>query len=40
MAADAEWDASQKRPAVMLGFIVAFGATVAINVLIYAPRRE
>ena len=29
-----EWDPSQQRPAVMLGFIVAFGATVAINALI------
>jgi len=33
-----EWHPSQQRPAVMLGFIVAFGATVAINVLV-GPRR-
>jgi len=33
-----EWDPSQQRPAVMLGFIVAFGATVAINALVQLVR--
>jgi hypothetical protein len=33
-----KWDPSQQRPAVMLGFIVAYAATVAINVLV-GPRN-